>query len=245
MVAKLRQGRLNFVILTDHAEGFTEARFAEYVAQCRAYSSEELILVPGLEYTFEERYGRIEILLIGDEAFVEAKEMAQVWNHKHRKDLIAILPHPAKFKIRPAQLPSQFDLIEVWNRRYDGGFFPPRQNLSFFRAVSEHIPHVQAVSGVDYHEPGDALDLVTVVRCEHLSSSAVIKALCSGAFHTQHGDFLLPSDLQLSPIQRVYRQAVSLARNTLYRLGRWVTGYPVIRDLYSPETRRRLKQLLH
>jgi len=243
--ARLRQRNLNFVILSDHAEDFSEDKFADYAAQCRFHSSADLILIPGLEYTFEEQDGAIEVLLIGEAAFVETTKLDVLWTHKHQNGLLAILPHPAKFRFSPSQVPSHFDLIETWNRRYDGAYFPPRRSISFFCALSKRLPHIHAVSGVDYHEPGDALDLVTVVHSAHLAPDAVIDSLRRGTFHTEHGGLILPSNLQLAKSLLAFRQVIGSSRTALYRLGRWVAGHNLIGRWSIPGLRRRLKQLLH
>src|SRR5690349_9327920 len=39
---------VSFVSLTDHAEDFTPARFADYTAHCRRVSDERVRLIPGL-----------------------------------------------------------------------------------------------------------------------------------------------------------------------------------------------------
>lgn len=244
LVDKLRHHQLNFAVLTDHIEGFTPAKFAEYVTQCHVYSSDDLLLLPGLEYTLEDGPGRIEILLVGDEAFVEATKLDHVWAHKRGKDLIAILPHPVKFRLGYSQLDVHIDLIEVWNRRYDGGFFPPRQNLSLLKAF-QHRSRVYAVSGVDYHGPSDPLDLVTIVVSQNLHSSALLHALRNGNFYTQHNKLLLSSTLQISLCRQTYMQTVRSIRNGIYQAGRWVVRYPLVQNLTSVEFRRRLKRILH
>lgn len=244
LVDRLRYHQLDFALLTDHVEGFSPARFAEYVTQCHAHSSGDLLLIPGLEYTFGDGPDRIELLLVGDEAFVEATQIEHVWAHKRGKDLIAILPHPVKFRLGYSQLGAHIDLIEVWNRRYDGGFSPPRHNLSLLKAF-QHLSRVYAVSGVDYHGPSDPLDLVTIVRSQNLRSSSLLHALRDGNFHTQHKKLFLSSTPQIGICRQIYLQAVRSVRAGIYRAGRWVISYPVVQSLTSAGLRRRLKRILH
>jgi len=244
LAENLRAHCLSFAALTDHAEGFTAARFAEYAAQCRSYSTADLLLLPGLEYSFGEGANRIEILLIGDRAFVEAASLDAIWAHKQREHLVAILPHPAKFLCSGAAVPAPFDLVEFWNRRYDGGFFPPRRNLAFFYAALRANPRLRAVGGVDYHGPGDPLDLVTVILGCQLRPDAVLDALRRGDFVTEHQGMLLPSDLRLGLRQRVCRQWVRPLRRSVYHVGRWVVRLPLGQRLVAPGLRQGLRNFL-
>jgi len=115
--------------------------------------------------------------LIGDNAFVEAQDLAGVLDHKKHHDITSLLPHPLKFKAIPEEVIAAVELIEVWNRRYDGGGFIPAQNISFYEERARGPGRdVYAVGGVDFHNDGDPLDITTAVHCRSLSAD---DALCS------------------------------------------------------------------
>jgi len=56
-IAIARELGVGTVLLTDHEEtGWDEERFAEYVRDCRAKSTRDVTLVPGIEFSQEGRH---------------------------------------------------------------------------------------------------------------------------------------------------------------------------------------------
>lgn len=236
--------KLNFVFFAEHVEDFTPARFSRYVEECRRRSTTDRLLVPGMEYNCAGAYGRIEVILLGERAFVEANSFEEVWGHKTRNGLTAILPHPGKFGVLPAALVSRFDLIEVWNLRYDGGYFPPKSNFALFEALKDQ-GDIFAVCGVDYHVRGDSLDLVIVVETdEPLASESLINSLRRGRFYCQYHDLFLTSSLEVPLATRIGRSVVRYARRSVYHVGRWVGSSSVSRRMIPKRVREGIRKII-
>jgi hypothetical protein len=244
LAAMLRRKQLNFALLTEHVEDLSSDCFARYVGDCQDHSTPDLLLVPGLEYTFETVAGPIEVLLIGPEAYVEAEDPADLWNHRLRDKLLAILPHPVKFGPLSANLLAEFDLIEVWNLRYDGGGFPPSANIELFERVRSQ-GNAFAACGADYHEPGDDLDMLTVVDGGvPLEFVAVAQALKSGAFHSEYRNMRLPADLRISRFARCSGLLRRSLRQIVYRAGRWVANARVVKALLPRELKAGIRKVI-
>ena len=81
LVSILGRQQLNFALLTEHVEDLSAVDFEHYVERCQSLSTDDLLLVPGLEYTFEDESKRIEILVFGREAYINAVDIDQIWSH--------------------------------------------------------------------------------------------------------------------------------------------------------------------
>jgi hypothetical protein len=242
----LRAEKLDFAVLTEHVEGFCEEKFADYIAQCEAHSADDLLLVPGIEYTFKVGADRIEIILIGRESFVVAEDIAGVLEHKRRHDLLAFLPHPLKFKSVADEVLSAVDMIEVWNRRYDGGAFMPTENIDFYRnSILRRGRAVNAAAGVDFHMVGDALDLVTRVNCESLNCLSLCRALRAGEYLIEYRNLKISSRLDIGSGQLLWGKMKRAVRKPLYLALRKAAKLHFFEATFFSSLKKKVKNLLH
>ena len=180
--------------------------------------------------------------MIGDNAFVEAQDLAGVLDHKKHHDITSLLPHPLKFKVIPDEVITAVELIEVWNRRYDGGGFIPAQNISFYEERTRGPSgDVYAVGGVDFHNDGDPLDITTAVQCRSLSAEEVLCSLRGGKFYTEYGGLRIPSELQLRGGVLVVGKLKRAIRQLLYQILRRMSKLPIFKSEMVGNLKKKIK----
>jgi len=243
----LRAENLDFAVMVEHVESFDGEEFANYLAECSKHSTDDLLFIPGMEYTFHEGDARIEVILIGEQAYVEATSLAVVLEHKKRHEPILLLPHPLKFKVIPNEVLAAVELIEVWNRRYDGGAFVPAPNISLYQKQvrSSGSRGVFAIGGVDFHNYGDPLDVVVAVKCQTLGAAEVLAALRGGQFHTEYGDLLIPSHLGLGAGLLIMGKLKRGIRKFLYQILRRIASLPIFKMELFRSSKKKIKAWVH
>jgi hypothetical protein len=110
------------LFVTEHDRGFTQSRFQEHRAACIEASSENLLIVPGIEYSDSQNL--VHILTLGLDSFLgEGLPTLEILKKVRAENGVAVLAHPAR---REAW--TQYDSswspyltgIELWNRKADG-----------------------------------------------------------------------------------------------------------------------------
>src|SRR5882762_5550801 len=66
--AKFRRRGCRVLMMTEHDRGFSAARLAEYRQACAEVSSEEILVVPGIEYS--DAANRVHVLVWGPVPFL-------------------------------------------------------------------------------------------------------------------------------------------------------------------------------
>ena len=111
-----------FLLLTEHIENMNPSKMEEFVAECDNLSDKSFLLIPGLEFTCE---GDLHILGVGVRYLLDEKPPRALIKSIHQQGGLAILAHPSRngFQLDVNNLIT-LDGVEVWNRNYDGKFFP-------------------------------------------------------------------------------------------------------------------------
>jgi hypothetical protein len=132
---------------TEHDQGFTADRLAEYREACARASSDRLLIVPGMEYSDADN--RIHILVWGPVPFLgEAQSTISVLEAVAAHGGIAVFAHARRRNAWQCVEPNWIERlwgIEIWNRKYDG--FAPGQIALAMRERSGCTPFV----GLDFH----------------------------------------------------------------------------------------------
>jgi hypothetical protein len=135
------------VLLTDHEEaGWSAQRYAEYDRECRAASTPDVTLVPGLEFSQEGRH----LLCYGLKAFPPRPSSPEALAREVRaQGRWLCLAHPAKYQWRFSDsILGAVDAVEVWNSKwiYDGMLGPHPRTLRL-------SPGSLWLAGQDVHKP--------------------------------------------------------------------------------------------
>jgi len=162
------------ILMTEHDRGFTQSRWMDYRAACRAASTAQTLVVPGIEYSDPENV--VHILTWGDVPFLgENLSTKTVLEAVRKAGGVAVLAHPSRKKAWQrfdAAWSEYLTGIETWNRKTDG--WRPSPDAPALLAVSSCGPFV----GMDFHERRQLFPLAMILDCQTpLSERAVLDCL--------------------------------------------------------------------
>ncbi len=142
-----RRRGCRIMMMTEHDRGFTPARFAEYQEACAKASSDEVLIVPGIEYS--DAANRVHVLVWGPVPFLgEGLPTGEMLEAAHSAGGVAVLAHPSRrdaWKTFEASWADRLLGVEIWNRKYDG--WAPSQTAPALLQATKAIPFV----GLDFH----------------------------------------------------------------------------------------------
>lgn len=201
------------MLTTEHDRGFSESRWADYRAACREASTEELLIIPGIEYSDPDNI--IHVLTWGDVPFLGENLPTKAMLERVREaGGVAVLAHPSRRKAW-----QRFDAgwseyltgIEVWNRKTDG--WRPSPDAPALLALAGCHPFV----GVDFHDRRQLFPLTMALDCPlPLSPSVVLDCLRARRCEP------LAFDFALRPGVREAMQISLLPLEVLRRGSRWI-----------------------
>src|SRR3954447_7840349 len=110
------------VLTTEHDQGFSESRRRDHIQACAEASSEEILLVAGIEYS--DASNTVHILTWGPVAFAGGGlKTNELLKHVQSTGGVSVLAHPSRRKawnLFEPEWPEYLDGIETWNRKTDG-----------------------------------------------------------------------------------------------------------------------------
>ena len=183
LVRAFRKRGYDAVLMAEHDRGFDDARWAAYRAACAEASTEELLLVPGMEY--EDSASLVHVPVWGvDLPFLgAARPTEELLRDAKAHDAFTVFAHPARrdaiMSFRPEWAPL-LDAVEIWNRHYDGIAPYPRGR----RFAAEQ--GLRPFAALDFHTRRQFFPLALVLELEEpVSASAVVEALCAAQFRVE------------------------------------------------------------
>jgi len=173
---KFRHRGCRILMMTEHDRGFTTARFAEYREACAKASSDEILVVPGIEYS--DAANRVHVLAWGPVPFLGAGlPTGEMLEAVHSAGGVAVLAHPSRrdaWKTFEASWADRLLGIEIWNRKYDG--WAPSQTAPALLQATGAIPFV----GLDFHTERQSFPLEMKLEVPAaISESTVLDSLRS------------------------------------------------------------------
>jgi hypothetical protein len=110
------------LLVSDHDRGFTEKRRLEHREACAMASSENILVVPGIEYS--DAANIVHVLVWGSVPFLgEGLPTLELLKHVDSAKGVAVLAHPSRRDawrlFDPEWIPYLLG-IETWNRKTDG-----------------------------------------------------------------------------------------------------------------------------
>ena len=216
---KFRRRGCRVLMMTEHDRGFTTARFDEYREACAKASSDEILVVPGIEYS--DAANRVHVLVWGRLPFLgEGLPTGELLEAAHSAGGVAVLAHPSRrdaWKTFEASWASRLLGIEIWNRKYDG--WAPSKTAPALLQATGAIPFV----GLDFHTERQSFPLGMKLEIPvEVSESTVLGALsarrCSPvAFGLPLGQKMARSAI---PVLRLAEQSRRLAASLLKKAKR-------------------------
>jgi len=201
------------MLTTEHDRGFTQSRWTDYRAACHQASTENLLIVPGIEYSDPENI--IHILTWGDVPFLgENLPTKTVLQGVRKAGGVAVLAHPSRRKAWQRFDPAWSEYltgIEVWNRKTDG--WRPSPDAAALLVLAGCQPFV----GVDFHDRKQLFPLAMVLDCPMPLSHEVVMD-CLRSRHCEPRAF----DIALKSGVRQAMQVSLLPLEAARRGSRWI-----------------------
>jgi predicted metal-dependent phosphoesterase TrpH len=162
------------VMMTEHDQGFDEARRREHVAACRQASNENILVIPGIEYS--DPTNTIHLLVWGDVPFIgEQVATEKTLEAAKAAGGIVVLAHPSRraaWKMFKPEWSGGLLGIELWNRKTDG-WAPSKDGQALIEA-SGLTPFV----GLDFHSPKQFFPLAMKMELDGpVTEAAVLKCM--------------------------------------------------------------------
>lgn len=220
-----RDHGLRFVLLTEHDLGFDQEKFEKYQTECKKNSG-EVLLVPGIEYEVIHEgavthVGAVGVPLLLDKSFAE-QGLKSLVGAIHRHGGLAVLHHPNNIrKVLTGEIVEMFDLIEVWNTKFDCGFGPNFQFLRWLNHMECRGPYLVSA---DIHDIGrfkrDNIAFIDMEGSEGLQSNTIVQCLKERNFRCRVGNWKVSPDASWQVPNSLYRVLpfVCLIKKTLFRL---------------------------
>jgi hypothetical protein len=169
------------LLTTEHDRGWDQRRLDEYRHACAQASSDQVLLVPGIEYSDPDNV--VHILVWGNVPFLgEGLATEHVLREVKAAHGIAVLAHPSRREAWKLFQESWCDAllgIEVWNRKSDG-WAPGRHAIPLLRRTS-----LRPFVGLDFHTARQFFPLATELEIESpVSEEAVLACVADQRFRS-------------------------------------------------------------
>jgi predicted metal-dependent phosphoesterase TrpH len=180
IAAAFTKRRYDIVLLCEHSRSFSGCDWDAYLAACAAASTDQLLLVPGIEYNDADNV--VHVPVWGEVPFYgESPETAELLAKVRADDGVSVFAHPWRRDAWRRYDPSwaaHLTGIEVWNRKYDG-IAPDRRALALSRrdGLGEFV-------SLDFHTSRQFFPLAMSLRLDEdqVTRTGVERALRAGAF---------------------------------------------------------------
>jgi len=162
------------VLVTEHDRGFDEAKRREHRAACQQASSEEVLLVPGIEYSDPSNV--VHLLVWGDVPFIgSGVEPERILGTAHESGGITVFAHPSRKEAWKQFIPdwsAKLLGIEFWNRKTDG-LAPSKQAWSLLQKT-DLVPF----AGLDFHDSRQFFPMALLLETQApINEATVLTAL--------------------------------------------------------------------
>ena len=186
-----------FMIITEHNDYLDNERIKATEQSCEELSSDDFVVIPGLEVRCKED---IHLLTIGRIAeFANDASLLETLNRSQEIGNLAIIAHPDKdfLKLQP-EIAGIIDGFEVWNNKQDSRWTPSMAAIRQFRGIRDINRHCFAYAGLDLHHAYQFASPWMDINAPSLSRAHIIDALKSGGFAFSNGFITLSSMAKLN-----------------------------------------------
>jgi len=162
------------LMMTEHDRGFTAQRLRQYREACAQASSDDILLVPGIEYS--DAANRVHVLVWGPVPFLgEALPTTEMLERVQSVSGVAVLAHPSRkdvWKSFDSKWAPRLLGIETWNRKYDG--WAPSRTAPALLQETGALPFV----GLDFHTSRQSFPLAMALEVDGaISEEKVVDCL--------------------------------------------------------------------
>ncbi len=161
------------LLMTEHDRGFSEARLAEYRETCVRATTNDVLVVPGIEYS--DSANRVHVLVWGPVPFLgEGLATETLLELVADHGGVAVLAHPGRRDAWECFKPGwgeRLTGIEAWNRKYDG--WAPGEKGAALLSRTSCLPFV----GLDFHTKRQLFPLAMALEVDAVDESSILDAL--------------------------------------------------------------------
>jgi hypothetical protein len=175
IAACFRKAGYHGVLTSEHDATFNEDRWQSYRKACFENSSDDFLIVPGIEYS--DRQNIVHVLVWGDIPFLGAgRETEALLQEVTKFQGVAVLAHPSRKnawqKYQNHWAPLLLGL-ELWNRKVDG-VAPGREARCLLKQNAGLLPF----AGLDFHRANQFFPLYMALLLDgRLNEAGVLDAL--------------------------------------------------------------------
>lgn len=183
IAAAFRRRRYDVVLMSEHDRSFDQQRWEEYQCACAAASSDDIVLIPGIEY--EDGGNVVHTPVWGDRVpFLGAgRATADLLRDAHGHGAATVLAHPWRKNAISHYTPEWapfLSALEIWNRKYDG-VAPNKAAAEFAKRES-----IEPFASLDFHTSRQFFPLAMNISLTSAPSAASLaEAIRNGAFEPE------------------------------------------------------------
>jgi hypothetical protein len=180
IAAAFRRRGYDAILMSEHDRSFTHERWLEYQRACEEASSDDILLVPGIEYEDTDNVVHTPVWGIDIPFLGAARPTLDLLRSASSEGAVAVLAHPwrrnAIARYDPQWAPM-LTAIEIWNRKYDGVAPHPRSN----EVMRQH--GLRPIVALDFHTSRQFFPLALSITLDAApSASSLLHALRLGRF---------------------------------------------------------------
>lgn len=162
------------ILMTEHDISFDDNRWESYRKACEKLSTDDLLIIPGIEYS--DPTNTIHILVWGNLPFLgKYQQTEDILTRVKGLDGLTVLAHPSSRKAHMLFKPERFELllgIEQWNRKSDG--IAPSNEATLLINKYKLVPFY----GLDFHQINQFFPLAMRIEIDgNVTPDIVISAL--------------------------------------------------------------------
>lgn len=182
----------SFVGMAEHSDTLNQEIMSTYVKSCAEVSSSSLLIIPGIEFTCDNK---LHLIGLGVRHYTDIKNPMDLARFIRQEGKLSIVAHPARYKYQiPSGLGDLIDGIEVWNAGYDGRFVPNSNSLRLWDRLRCSNGDLLAFGGQDLHRISNHIHIEISLFCDSLSEENIFAALKRGKFSISNPYFKLKPD---------------------------------------------------
>lgn len=183
IAAAFRRRRYDAVLLSEHDRSFDQQRWEDYQQACLAASTDQLTLIPGIEYEDGDNVVHTPVWGADVPFLGAARPTLELLGTAQKEGAVAVLAHPwrrnAISRYQPEWAPL-LSAVEIWNRKYDG--VAPNRQVAALATRENLSPFVS----LDFHTSRQFFPLAMSMTLDGAPTTATVcEAIHSGRFQPE------------------------------------------------------------
>jgi hypothetical protein len=169
------KNNISFVLFAEHFDTFSPKIFEQYKEKCQQLSSDKMLLIPGIEYSLEDR---IHISGFGIDKYVPANKVEDIIQIIEQSNGLSSYMHPVYQNFRYDDRLAKCDAIEIQNSKYDGTFSARYKSYNLLKELRKKNSNLAVTCGTDFHKIEDFKSYASMfIDMESLDKTRILKKI--------------------------------------------------------------------